>query len=146
MVICPQPKFIVAQDVSHNTGLSHCSILETATMLLAFVFIWFLTEVEETNFSPKYGNNRWCQSGRTARVCMNRQSRDEKIYFGNTEENNSQNVPFHNCLAKIFSFLPHLLLSLGQWLRVLSNMFISTFKFEKEIWNKDQAECLAGGA
>ena len=31
---------------------------------------------------------------------MNRQSRDEKIYFGNTIENNSQNISFHNCLGK----------------------------------------------
>lgn len=74
---------------------------------------------------------------------MNRQSRDKEIYFGNTEESNSQNVRFHNCLGK--NFLLHLL-SPGQWLRVISNVFISIFKFEKGVWNKYQAECLAGGA
>lgn len=53
---------------------------------------------------------------------------------------------FITAWARIFSFLLHLLLSPGQWLGVISNVFISTFKFEKEVWNKDKAECLAGGA
>lgn len=53
---------------------------------------------------------------------------------------------FITAWARIFSFLLHLLLSPGQWLGVISNVFISIFKFEKGVWNKDQAEGPAGGA
>lgn len=53
---------------------------------------------------------------------------------------------FITAWARIFSFPLHLLLSPGQWLGVISNVFISLFTFETGVWNKDQAECLAGGA
>jgi len=50
--IFSQPKCNATQDIN-ITGLSLCSMLETATSFSVFVFIWFPAETEETNFFPQ---------------------------------------------------------------------------------------------